>query len=385
MDDHGFVMPEEIKILQESVRKFIRKEIIPREQQIDWDAPYFPPDMLQEVQKLGRKLGIWYMDAPEEYGGSGLSVFAQAVIAEEASQHRMGAYNPAGGAFGYELPNVIFKGTKEQITKYAVPTIQSGRAAFVAITEPSGGSDPARAIQTRAVKDGNKWILNGNKIFISAVDLADWGIVFARTSEGRNGITAFIVEKNTPGFSYSPIPVIRPWYPNELVFDNCVIDDDNRLGNVGEGFKIAEEWLMKGRITYAAGCIGIAVAALRMATEYVKQRVTFRTPLSEKQAIQWMIADSEVEIRAARWLTWEAAWKADRGEPFKHEASIAKLYATEMANRVVDRCVQMFGGLGVSKELPLERWYREIRIKRIGEGASEVHRLVIARNLLMDK
>lgn len=380
----GFVLSDEMVMLRDNVRKFIKKEIAPKEQLIDLDAPFFPKEIQEEIQKLGRELGIWYVDAPEEYGGADLSIFAQAIIAEEASQLKMGAYNPAGGAFGFELPNVIFKGTREQIEKYAVPTIQKGGSGFVGITEPSGGSDPARAIETRAVRSGNKWILNGSKIFISAVEFADWGVVYARTSEGRNGITAFIVDIDAPGLSYSPIPVIRSWSPKELVFDNCEIPLENQLGEEGQGFKLAEHWLTKGRIPYAAGCIGIAVAALKLATDYAKQRITFKTPLADKQAIQWMIADSEVEIKAARWLTWEAAWKADRGENFKNEASIAKLYATEAANRVVDRCVQIFGGMGVSKEFPFERWFRELRIKRIGEGPSEVHRMVIARNLLME-
>jgi acyl-CoA dehydrogenase len=381
----GFVLSDEMVMLRDNVRKFIKKEIVPREQLIELDAPFFPEEILKEVQQLGRELGIWYVDAPEKYGGADLSIFAQTIIAEEASQHRMGAYNAAGGAFGYELPNVIFKGTPDQIERFAVPTIQKGGSGFVGITEPSGGSDPARAIETRAVRDGNKWILNGSKIFISAVEFADWGVVYARTSEGRNGITAFLVEIDAPGFSYKPIPVIRSWYPKELVFDNCEIPLENQLGEEGQGFKLAEHWLTKGRIPYAAGCIGIAVAALKLAIEYTKQRVTFKTPLADKQAIQWMIADSEVEIKAARWLTWEAAWKADRGEHFKHEASIAKLYATEVANRVVDRCVQIYGGMGVSKEFPFERWFRELRIKRIGEGPSEVHRMVIARNLLGER
>ena len=216
--NNGFTLSDEMVMLRDSVRKFIKKEITPREQLIELDAPFFPADMLQEVQKLGRELGLWYVEAPEEYGGANLSIFAQAIVAEEASQHKMGAYNAAGGAFGYQLPNVIFKGTREQIEKYAVPTIKKGRAGFVGITEPSGGADPARSIQTRAVKDGNKWIINGSKIFISALEFSDWGVVYARTSEGRNGITAFIVDIDAPGFSYKPIPVIRSWYSKRTHF-----------------------------------------------------------------------------------------------------------------------------------------------------------------------
>ena len=165
-------------------------------------------------------------------------------------------------------------------------------------------------------------------------------------------------------------------------FDNVEVPVENRLGEEGGGFKLAEKWLVEGRVPYAAGTLGIAQAALELAIDWAKQRETFGSRLSEKQAIQWMLADSEMELRAARLLTWQAAWKADLGQDLKLDASIAKVTATETAGRVVDRCIQIFGGLGVSKEMPLERWYRELRIKRIGEGPSEVHRMVVARNLL---
>lgn len=380
----GYQLPDELRMLQAVVRDFIQNEIIPREASLDSDAPFLRPDQLAEVQAKARKLGLWYLGAPAEYGGAGLSMFALTVVAEESSQHRLGAYNPAAGAFGWDLPNPIFKGTREQIERYAVPSIRDGLDAFIAITEPSGGSDPARSIQTKAVRSGNKWILNGTKIFISEVDISPWGIVFARTdaSKGRAGITSFIIERDWPGVKWSYVPVIRPWYPAELSFQDVEIPVENQLGEEGQGFAFAEHWLTSNRIPYAAAVIGISCAALRMATKYANERVAFKTPLAEKQAVQWMIADSEVELRAARWLTWEAAWKADRGEPFKFEASVAKLFATETAGRVIDRCIQIFGGMGVSKELPLERWFRELRIKRIGEGPSEVHRMVIARDLL---
>jgi acyl-CoA dehydrogenase len=377
-------LPEELQELRAVVRDFMRQEVRPAEEPLDFDAYELPPDVLEEVRKKARAAGLWCVASPVEYGGAGMSLLAQCVVAEQASQCRMGAYTPAGGAFGWDPPNVVFRGRPDQIERYAVPTIASGGKTFVAITEPSGGSDPARAIATSAVRDGDEWVLNGTKVFISAADSSDWGVVFARTSpgKGRQGVSCFIVERTTPGLTMRPIPVIRPWYPCELSFVDCRIPAENLLGEEGRGFDLAQEWLVHGRVPYAAATLGIASAALEIAIEHARTRETFGSRLADKQAVQWMIADSEIEIRAARGLVYDAAWKADLGRPFKVEASIAKVYATETAGRVVDRCIQILGGLGVSKELPLERWYRELRIKRIGEGPSEVHRLVVARELL---
>lgn len=381
----GYELPPELKLLREVVREFMEREVLPRERSLGYDEPYLPDAELAVLQAKAREIGLWCLGTPKEYGGAGLSLFAQVVVAEQASKHRNGAYNPALGAFGKDPPNVVVRhGTPEQIERYVIPTVRSGRHTFVAITEPSGGSDPARSIRMRAQRRGDVYVLNGRKVFISEVDKSDWGIVFARTSDdpGRRGISCFIVELNTPGLTWRYVPVIRAWWPAELVFEDVEVPVRNRVGEEGQGFELANEWLVTSRIPYAAGCIGIAAAALEMAIEHARQRETFGSLLATRQAVQWSIADSEVEIRAARWLVWESAWKADRGEECRLESSIAKLYATEVANRVVDRCVQIFGGYGVSKEYPLERWYRELRIKRIGEGPSEVHRMVIARELL---
>ncbi len=379
-------LPDELRQLQKVARDFVQQEIVTAEEDLDFDAYALPDALLATVREKAKQAGIWCISSPAEYGGSEFDLLSQCVIQEEAAQCRMGAYTPAGGAFGWDPPNVIFKGTEAQIQKYAVPTIASGGKTFVAITEPSGGSDPARSIETTAVHDGDHWVLNGTKVYISKADSADWGVVFARTGpgEGRRGVSCFVVEADTPGLGISPIPVIRSWYPCELHFEDVVVPDDNLLGEVGKGFELAQEWLVHGRVPYAAECVGIGQAALRIATDYAKDRNVFGSPLASKQAIQWMLADSEIELRAARLLVYDAAWKADLGQDFKTEASIAKVVATETAGRVVDRCVQILGGMGVSKEMPLERWYRELRIKRIGEGPSEVHRMVVARHLLGD-
>lgn len=376
-------LPEELRMLRDTVRRFMEKEVKPAEANEPHDSYELPPEKLKPLQAKAKSLGLWCVQTPAEYGGAGLNLLGQCIFAEEAVKCKMGAYIAGCGAFGFDPPNIIFKGRKDQIEKYAIPVIENGEKTFVAITEPSGGSDPGRAIRTRADKKGDRYVLNGTKIFISGVGQSKWGIVFARTGgPGRNGVSAFIIERDKPGLRWSPFPVIRSYYPYELSFEDYEVPAENMLGEEGKGFSFAEEWLVHERAPYAAATIGLGQAALDMAIEWAAQRETFGARLADRQAVQWMLADSEIELRAARLLVYEAAWKADRGEESKLEASICKVFGTETAGRVVDRCIQVFGGMGVSKELPLERWYRELRIKRIGEGPSEVHRMVVARNLL---
>ena len=376
-------LPEELKLLQETTRRFMQREVKTAEESEPHDSYHLPDDKLKALQKKAREIGLWCVQTPQEWGGAGLNLLGQTLVAEEASQCKMGPYIPACGAFGFDPPNIIFRGTKAQIEKYAVPVIKNGDKTFVAITEPSGGSDPGRAIRTRAERKGDRYVLNGTKIFISGVGQSKWGIVFARTGgAGRSGVTAFIIDRDRKGLTYSPFPVIRSYFPYELNFTDYEVPVEDRLGKEGEGFKLAEEWLVHERVPYASATIGLGQAALDMTIEWARQRETFGAPLSDRQAVQFMLADSDIELRAARLLCYDAAWKADRGQDIKHEASICKVYGTETAGRVVDRCIQIFGGMGVSQEMPLERWYRELRIKRIGEGPSEIHRMVIARNLI---
>jgi acyl-CoA dehydrogenase len=381
----GYQLPAELAALRDQVARIIREEIIPIEGGIDPDAAEIPEDDYWRIAQKVRSAGMWCMGAPREYGGGGLGTFQMTVITEAMSQHRMGLYNPGAGVFGRTPPPVIWAGTPEQKEKYARGTIENAWYTFFAITEPSGGSDPAGAIQCRAVRQGDSYVLNGTKIFISHAHEAQWGVVFARTDPkaGRQGVTCFIINKGQSGFTPRPIRTIRTSaVPNEVAFEDCVVPIEQRLGEEGQGLNLCLDLLARLRFPYSACNVGVGVAALRMAIEHARRRRTFGELLARRQAIQWMLADSEVELRAARWLTWDGAWKADRGEDFRTEASIAKLYSSEVLGRVVDRAVQIHGGYGVSKELPLERWYREARVRRIGEGPSEVHRMVIARTLL---
>ncbi len=383
---YGFTLPEELVLLREQIRRFMREEVKPIEDKLPHDATGCSSEDKAYLKGLAEKMGLTRLTVPEEYGGNPVSAMARVIIAEESAKCRLGGYAPALGAFGGGPPNIIWGGTAAQIEQYGIPCVEGKKRAFVAITEPTGGSDPRNNITTRATKQGDKWLLTGRKMWITGARGADFGIIFARTSDGGDGqppqITAFIVEPEFPGIEFNEIGVIRALSPYEIVLDNCEVPEENVLGEVGRGFGVAQRWLVDARIPYAAGCIGMAQEALDMACGWVKQRPTRGGMLADKQAMQWMIADSEVELRAARMLVYDAASKVDQGLPGKVDASICKLYGTETAGRVVDRAIQMFGGMGVAKEMPLERWYRELRVKRIGEGPSEVHRMVIARDKL---
>jgi alkylation response protein AidB-like acyl-CoA dehydrogenase len=326
------------------------------------------------------------LDIPPEYGGPEIDLVTRTFIAIEMSQHRAGLYAPCYGVFGGAGLAQLFEANDDQKERYLFPTLRGEKRGFFALTEPSGGSDPARAIQTRAVRDGDDWVINGSKIFISGADRADYGLLFARTdpAKGRGGVTCFIVETSWPGFHVRRVvhTLRSAHYATELQFEDLRVPDTNILGEVNKGFAIANDRLSRQRIPYSAGCIGVAVKAHEMAVEYAKERETFGAPLASRQAIQWMLVDNEIDIKNATWMTLEAAAKADRGENFRKEAAMAKLVASEAGSRVVDRCMQIFGGYGVTKDFPFERWFREMRIRRIGEGPNEVQRHIIARDIL---
>ena len=368
------------------VRRFVREEILPLEMYLDPDADELAPEQMAPLVEKTKAMGLYGLDIPPQYGGPDIDLVTRTLLAIEMSQHRAGLYAPCYGAFGGAGLAQLFEATEDQQERYLYPTLRGEKKGFFGLSESSGGSDPARAIQTKAVRDGDAWVINGGKLWISGADRADYGLVFARTDseKGRNGVTCFIVDTDTPGFHVRRVvhTLRSARYATELQFEDMRVPDANILGEVNRGFAIANDRLTRQRIPYAAGCIGVAIKAQEMALEYVPQRETFGAPLSTRQAIQWMLVDNEMDIKQSTWLTLEAATRADNGEPFRKEAAMAKLVATEAGGRVVDRCMQMFGGLGVAKDLPFERWFREMRIRRIGEGPSEVQRHVIARELL---
>ena len=379
-------LTEEQDMIIGMVRKFVREEILPLELDLDPDADELERDDRERLIEKTKTMGLYGLDIPPEYGGPEIDLVTRTLMAVEMAQHRAGLYSPCYGTFGGAGLAQLFEATDSQKEKYLYPTLRGEKRGFFGLSEPSGGSDPARAIQTKAVREGDDWVINGSKLWISGADRANFGLVFARTDsdKGRNGVTCFIVDTDTPGFHVRRVvhTLRSAHYATELQFVDMRVPDENILGEVNKGFAIANDRLTRQRIPYAAGCIGVAIKAQEMALEYVPQRETFGAPLSSRQAIQWMLVDNEIDIKQSLWITVEAAAKAERGENFRKEAAMAKLVATEAGGRVVDRCMQMFGGLGVAKDLPFERWFREMRIRRIGEGPSEVQRHVIAREIL---
>lgn len=379
-------LTEQQALIVEQIRRFVREEIVPLEDKLDPDASELPADDFERLRDKVKAMGFYGLDIPADYGGPGVDLVTRTLIAIEMSQHRAGLYVPCYGVFGTMGLAQLFEATDDQKERYLQPVLRGEKRGFFGLTEPSGGSDPARAIQTRAVREGDDWIINGSKVYISGADKAHFGLVFARTSpdKGRNGVTCFIVDTDTPGFHVRRVihTLRSSHYATELQFEDMRVPHANVLGEVNRGFAIANDRLSRQRIPYAAACIGIAIRAQEMAIAYAKQRETFGAPLATRQLIQSMIIDNELDIRQSRWITLEAAHKAERGEPFRTEAAMAKLVATEAGSRVVDRAMQIHGGIGMTKDLPLERWYREMRIRRVGEGPNEVQRLIIARDLL---
>ena len=380
------LMTEEQRMITQAVRRFVREEVQPLERDLDPDAVELPPGELDRLKGIVQQMGLYHIDVPEDYGGPGLPLTTRGLVAEEMSQHRAGLYLPCYGAFGSAGLAQLYAASDDQKERYLHPMLAGEKRAFFGLTEPSGGSDPARAIQTRAVKDGDDWILNGAKLFSSGADRAEFGLVFARTDpeKGRRGISAFLVDTDSPGFEVRRVvhTLRSANYGTELSFDDVRVPAENLVGEEGGGFALANNNLTRQRIPYSATCIGIAVAAQELAISYSQQRETFGAPLASRQAIQWMIVDNEIDIRTGRMMYLAAAEKGERDEPFRFEAAMAKLTSTEGASRVVDRAIQIHGGIGVTKDLPLERWYREMRIRRIGEGPSEVQRIIMARDLL---
>ncbi|MTD57059.1 acyl-CoA dehydrogenase family protein [Amycolatopsis pithecellobii] len=373
-----FEIPAEYRSLVEVVHDFRRRELDPLEGEF-LVRGHLTPAMRERLDEAARKAGLWALEVPVEYGGQGVGLLGICLVAEEMFKH------PSMYLFGGNPEPVLFEGTDEQKERYLLPVIAGERRQCYAFTEADTGSDLAR-MRTRAMRDGDDWIINGAKIFISRADEADFVILYAdaQDSDGSTGTTCFLVDKGTEGFQVSrAIPTMGDaWEPYELVFTGCRVPDSARIGAVGAGWSLGGDQLTHGRIKIASYQLGIARRCIDLAVDWAKRRTTWGKPIATRQAIQWMLADSQVELEAARWLVYKAAWTADLGKNAAQEAFQAKLYATEMAQRVTDRCLQIFGGLGYTKELPVQSFYRQVRLWRIGHGTSEIMRWMIARNLL---
>lgn len=377
----NFSLTPEQEMIKKVVREFAEKEIEPYAAEIDETGEY-PVEILKKMADLGL-MGIPY---PKEYGGSGGDYLTYCIVAEEIAKACASTAMILGGNASLASSPIYLYGTEEQKKKYLVPMAKGETIGAFALTEPNAGSDAGNQ-QTTAVLDGDEYVLNGTKIFITSGGLADTYIVTAMTDPEKKtrGISMFIVEKGTPGFKFGKKENkmgMRGSSTRELIFDNVRIPKENLLGKEGEGFKIAMQALDGGRVGVGALAIGIAQAALDESVRYAKERYQFGRPIGKFQAIQTMLADMETEIQAARLLVHKAAWLKDNNMPYSKESAIAKLYATETAMRCTLKAVQIHGGYGYIKEYKVERLMRDAKITEIFEGTSEIQRIVISKALL---
>jgi alkylation response protein AidB-like acyl-CoA dehydrogenase len=377
---------DEQRMITELVAKFVDQELMPLERavlerEIRGERLALSAAEEAPLLKKCKELGLWGLDAPVELGGMNLPSATFLAVHEELGR----TVTPF--VFPPDSPNMhmlLAVADEDQRRKYLEPYASGDMTSAIAISEPGAGGDPA-GMTTRAEKVGEEWVLNGRKIWISRVAAADFTIVMARIAgtRGREGITSFIVEKGTPGFNVlREIPMLAGHRTYEVVFEDCRIPESQLLGRIGEGFAPMQLRLTVRRLQIGAWCIGMSRRALAMMCEHAKQRVTFGAPLASRQAVQWWIADAATKIHACRLMVLDAASKHDQKLDVRTEASMVKVFATEMASEIIDSAMQTFGAMGVTKELPLHLMAQKARVMRVYEGPTEVHRMVIARREL---
>jgi butyryl-CoA dehydrogenase len=377
----AYQLTEEQRMIQAMVREFAREELIPSAAKRDVTGE-FPAD---NIRKMG-ELGLMGMTVPPEYNGAGADTVSYSVALQEIG------YACASTAVIMSVHNsvacgpVYLFGSEYLKETYLKPLASGEKIGSFALTEPGAGSDPAGQ-KTKAVKDGHSYIINGTKVFITTGKNSDLTVVTSYTDRAKkhHGISAFVVEKGTPGFHVGKEEDkmgLRGSDTVELIFEDCRVPEENLLGNEGDGFVIAMASLDGGRIGIASQSVGLGQACLDAAVSYAKERVQFNKPISQFQGIRWMIADMATQIEAARLLTFNAAAMRDRGENFSAAASMAKVFASEMANKVAYQALQIHGGYGYIKEYPVERFYRDARVLTIYEGTSEIQRIVVANHVI---
>ena len=382
-----FELSEDHRLLQDLVARFVREMLIPLEGKVlERDAQgqgaYLSHEERDRIDARSRDMGLWGLDAPEDVGGADLPAVAMIGVNIEMGKTCVPYHLPPDSP---NLRMLMATVNEDQRERYLAPYVQKGTVSAIGISEPGAGADPAAMI-TRAVREGDEWVINGRKIWISRAQEADFTILMAVTDKqkgARGGISAFLIDKGTPGFNVlRRIPMIGGQFTYEVALENCRVPATNLLGVEGQGFAPMQVRLSTRRLQMASWAIGMAQRALDMMLEYAPQRVVFGEPLSNRQAIQWWIADAYTKIKAATLMTYETAWKLDKGADVRTEISAVKAYATEMSYEVLDHAMQMYGAMGMTKELPLSLMQAQMRTMRIYDGPTEVHKWVVARNLL---
>ncbi|OXE37697.1 MAG: acyl-CoA dehydrogenase [Phenylobacterium zucineum] len=383
----NFELAEEHRMLKDLVQKFVRDELMPLEtavmqREASGQGIYINAEERAKVDSVSQKLGLWGLDAPQDVGGADLPQVALIGVNEA-----MGA-TVTPYTLPPDSPNLrmlMATVNERQREAYLAPYVAGKTISAIGISEPGAGADPA-GMMTRAVRDGDDWVINGRKIWTSRAAEADFTILMAVTDKekgSRGGISAFLVDGDTPGFNVlRRIPMIGGAFTYEVALEDCRVPDWKLLGVEGQGFAPMQIRLGTRRLQMASWCIGLAQRALDMMCDYAPQRVTFGQPLSNRQAIQWWAADAATKIHAARLMAYDAAWKLDQGRDVRQEISMVKVFATEMAWETIDHAMQAFGAMGMTKEMPLQLMAASVRNMRIYDGPSEVHRMVVARNLM---
>jgi acyl-CoA dehydrogenase len=383
----NFELEEDQRLLQDLVARFVREMLIPLEGKVlERDAQgqgaYLSHEERDRIDARSRDMGLWGLDAPEDVGGADLPAVAMIGVNIEMGKTCVPYHLPPDSP---NLRMLMATVNEDQRERYLAPYVQKGTVSAIGISEPGAGADPAAMI-TRAVREGDEWIINGRKIWISRAQEADFTILMAVTDKqkgARGGISAFLIDKGTPGFNVlRRIAMIGGQFTYEVALENCRVPAANLLGTEGQGFAPMQVRLSTRRLQMASWSIGMAQRALDMMLDYAPQRVVFGEPLANRQAIQWWIADAYTKIKAATLMTYETAWKLDKGADVRTEISAVKAYATEMSYEVLDHAMQMYGAMGMTKELPLALMQAQMRTMRIYDGPTEVHKWVVARNLL---
>lgn len=379
-----FQLDDEQRAVVQTVRRFVDQELVPHEDEVD-RLDDVPAELVAEIRRRALDAGLYAANMPEDIGGGGLDAVAMALMERE-----LGRTSYALQWLVARPSNVLQACEGEQRERFLLPAVRGERHDCLAMTEPGAGSD-VRSMTTRAVQDGSDYVITGTKHFISHADIADFVVLFAatgveETTRGRKSrITGFLVDLDAPGVTVrrgSSAVSHRGYHQCELSFTDCRVPACNLLGEEGGGFDLMGEWLGASRLTVAASSVGRARRVLEMTTEWAAQRKQFGQPIGRFQGVGFQLADIAIELEAAELLMLKAAWKLDRGEMTDQDAAIAKVFASEALGRITDRAVQIFGGMGLMSELPIERFWRDARVERIWDGTSEIQRHIISRSLL---
>ncbi len=380
-----FELPEELKILKENLRRFVDTELIPIERETN-DGANFLPGVQAKLEEKAKVLGLWLFDVPEEYGGLGLGSLSKSVMWEEMAR-TIAIPSRSASIFGPRVSPVLYTLNDEQKERYLMPVVRGELKSCFCQTEPEAGGDPG-GMRTTAVLDGDHYVINGHKRFITAAGDADFAQVVTATDRAkgsRGGLTSFLVDMDTPGITMlrqqEMMIADKPW---EILFENVRVPVENRIGEEGGGMAAAQKWLTEGRLRHGARGCGVIERCLELAAGYARQRSTFGAPLADRQAVQFMLVDMYQNLHQLRLMVYQASWKLDRGENVRYEAYMCKYFGDEKSFHAADRCMQIHGGMGLTKDLPIEQFWRDQRSMIITEGPTEILKMALARHVLRE-